>query len=186
MRRRIALLAAGLAALLLSACAPTANDALAPELSRARAAGLPMLVYAFGVPGQIQVGVQTAVPVYVQFVVTAGEPLKNVRFFLAGYSPRGIPVLGHMGTHLEVELLGRGPFSPRINYEVNSFHSRPAGFPGGDVACVELRGIEVTYANGRRREFGPRSLDPLLVAPLRRECGDTGPEVNSMIVGGPP
>lgn len=165
----------------LAACAPTAREALGPQLALARAAGQPVLIYAFGVPGQISVGAsKSAVPVYVQFVVTSPQSLKNVRFTLSGYSARGIAVRGHDGGHLKVLLLGPGPFEPENNYEVNSFHSRPAGFPGGDVACVELTAMEVTYADGRRATYSAARLDPLLVAALRGRCEDQGPQVNAL------
>jgi len=182
--RRAILLVAALAAL--AGCATTADKALRTQLDRARDAGAPVLIYALGVPGQIDTwGNVTAVPVYVQFVVTAERPIRRIRFVLAGYSPRGLPVRGRHGTHMRVELVGPGPFRPARNYEVNSFHSRPAGFPGGDVACVELTRMRITFADGTQTTYEPQGIETTLTPSLRHGCGDRGPQVNRLISGGP-
>lgn len=177
MMRVFAVLALALAA---TACAPTARQAFGPQLDRARADGVPLLVYALGVPGEIAVGnLGTAVPVYVQFVVTGKKPLAKVRFTLTGYTVRGIPVRAR-GLQSAIELTGPGVFNPDGNYEVNSFHARPAGFPGGDVACIELVRLEVFYADGARRIYDAKTLRPLMLPALRRGCTDQGPPVNYM------
>lgn len=165
-------------ALLATACAPTARQAFGPRINRARTEGIPLLVYALGVPGEIQTeGANTAVPVYVQFIVTSEEPLAKVRFTLAGYTVRGLPVRTH-GVQRAIELIGPGLFHPEGNYEVNSFHARPAGFPGGDVDCIKMVQMEVFYINGKRKVYDARALQRLLLPPLRKGCGDRGPPVD--------
>ncbi|MGH8224711.1 MAG: hypothetical protein ACRER1_00965 [Gammaproteobacteria bacterium] len=164
-----------------TACAPTARQAFGPRLDQARADGIPLLVYALGVPGEIAVGTgHTAVPVYVQFVVTSKRSLANVRFTLTGYTVRGIPVR-RRGLQRAIELLGPGVFNPDGNYEVNTFHTRPAGFPGGDVACVEIVRMEILYADGERKSYDAKALRALLLPSLRKGCGDQGPTVNYRI-----
>ncbi|MGH8426602.1 MAG: hypothetical protein ACRES7_01295 [Gammaproteobacteria bacterium] len=171
-------------ALATAACAPTAKQAFGPLLVRAQTQGLPVLVYAYGVPGQISVaGSNSAVPVYVQFVVTADKPIQRVQFTLVGYSTRGNLVRGQQGLGIAVVLIGPGPFDPTKNYEVNSFHSSPAGFPGGDVACVVLAKMEILYADGRKQNYEAEALNPLLLPALRKGCGDQGPPVNFMAGG---
>lgn len=165
-----------------SACSIYESSSLGPELARAKAAGAPILIYAIGVPGEIPVGEQrTAVPVYIQFLVTSEQPIKRIRFFFAAYSRRGHPVLNHQGQHLQMILIGPGQFAPGGNYEVNSFHSNPAGFPGGSVACVELRSMVLTYNDGQRQDFDRSSLVTTLVPPLRRDCRDKGPSVEALM-----
>lgn len=178
MIRWVGLLAA---ALTISACAPTAQQAFSGQLAHARARGTPFLIYAFGVPGEIQAaGDETAVPVYVQFVVTSPKPLAQVEFTLVGYSQRGKPIRRH-GKPMAVVLIGPGPFDPEGNYEVNSFHAQPAGFPGGDVACVELAGARITYRNGENVSFDVEQLRASLLPVLRKKgCTDRGPEVSNM------
>ncbi len=167
-------------ALVATACAPTARQAFGPRLDQARAEGIPLVVYALGVPGEIEVmGAKTAVPVYVQFVVTSERPLANVRFTLTGYTVRGLAVRSH-GLHQAIELIGPGVFNPDGNYEVNSFHARPAGFPGGDVACIEMVRLEILYADGERKSYDAKALRALLLPALRKGCGDQGPGVNFM------
>lgn len=168
-------------ALIVCGCAPSADQALHEDLTSARAKGVPFLIYAFGVPGEIQAtDTRTAVPVYVQFVVTSRKPLARVEFLLLGYSQRGIKVRRH-GKPMAVTLIGPGPFRPDGNYEVNSFHAQPAGFPGGDVACVELAGARVTYRNGENVWLGVDELRMSLLPVLRkRGCTDQGPVVSNM------
>ncbi|MGH8274966.1 MAG: hypothetical protein ACRES9_12085 [Gammaproteobacteria bacterium] len=179
MKEASCLLAALLVAVSLAACAPTAREAFGPRLDQARAEGLPLLIYAFGVPGEISLGpAGTAVPVYVQFVVTSDQPLKSVRFTLVGYTKRGLPVRTNDGRIKAVVMTGPGPFRPNGNYEINSFHASPAGFPGGDVGCIEPIRITVRYADGERRRYVAQALDTLLLPSLRGYCVDQGPPVN--------
>lgn len=168
-------------ALILCGCATSANRALHGELISARDKGAPFLIYAFGVPGEIQsTNTTTAVPVYVQFVVTSAKPLERVEFLLLAYSQRGTKVRRN-GRPMALTLIGPGPFNPDGNYEVNSFHARPAGFPGGDVACVELAGARVTYGDGENVWLGAGELRMSLLPVLRnRDCVDQGPNVSDM------
>lgn len=181
MRRCLALtkmLAILLFAVGIAACAPTAREMFGPQLDHARSQGSPLVIYAYGVPGPIAVGKRgAAVPVYVQFVVTSPQPLRHVQFLLVGHSTRGIPVRAPNGKIRAVVLNGPGPFSPGGNYEINSFRVRPAGFPGGDVACVELARVKLRYADGQKRVYDVRALQSLLLPPLRRQCPDQGPTV---------
>ncbi|MGH8162183.1 MAG: hypothetical protein ACRESR_08605 [Gammaproteobacteria bacterium] len=166
------------AALCLAACAPTARTFFGQRLDLARSQRLPLLIYALGVPGEIDVaGNKTAVPVYVQFIVTSQKPLHSVRFTLVGYTKRGIPVRNDDGEIKAVVMTGPGPFKPGGNYEVNSFHAIPAGFPGGDVGCIEPVQIVILYANGEEKTYNGQSLQALLMPPLRRYCEDHGPPV---------
>lgn len=184
MRKATVLVAA---CLVLGGCAPTAHRVLGPELARARADGAPVLIYALGVPGQIVTPKsRVAVPVYIQFVVTSRNPIDEISFRLTGYSPRGMPVLGRDGGHMSILLLGQGPFTPDGNYEVNSFHSSPAGFPGGNVACISLTLMEVTFVNGQRAVYGPTDLHTSMTPQLRKGCGDQGIQVDRMMGGGGP
>ena len=185
MRRDILLTASLFALAALAGCATTADRALGPQLSRARDLGAPVLIYALGVPGQIDTGANlTAVPVYIQFVVTSGRSIRRIRFVLVGYSPRGIPVRARNGAHMQMQLIGPGPFRPKGNYEVNSFHSRPAGFPGGDVACVELTHMRVTFADGKHETYSAGQINPTLTPSLRHGCNDQGPPVQRMVSDG--
>ncbi len=171
---------------ILTGCASTPEQSFGPALSRAHAAGLPLLVYALGVPGQILThDSHTAVPVYIQFVVTSHHPLKRVTFTLAGYTARGIAVRARDGKPVRMTLIGPGPFRPSGNYEVNSFHSRPAGFPGGAVACVELLDMAVTYVNGQNRHYAlhPDDANGPLLGRLSDRCADQGPTVSRMMGG---
>lgn len=162
-------------ALLLAACAPTASKSFGLFLSRANAQGVPLLIYAYGVPGEIAVSTgKGAVPVYVQFVVTANMPIRHIRFTLLGFTTRGDAVRNNNGLRWAVVMTGPGPFSPGRNYEVNSFHSTPAGFPGGNVACVKLTAMQIVYANGQSRSYHAGELTPLLLPPLRRGCHNQG------------
>jgi len=168
--------------LVFTGCSIYKTSALGPDLAKAKAAGAPILIYAIGVPGQIPVrGTQTAVPVYIQFLVAAKQPIQRIRFFFTAYSQRGHPVLNQQGQHLEMVLIGPGKFSPGGNYEVNSLHSTPAGFPGGDVACVELKSMVLTYSNGEKQNFTRQSLLNAILPPLRHHCRDKGPRVDSMM-----
>ncbi len=163
-------------------CSIYRTSSLDPDLAKAKAAGAPILIYAIGVPGQIPVsGNHTAVPVYIQFLVAAKQPIQRIRFFFTAYSQRGRPVLNQQGQHLEMVLIGPGKFSPGGNYEVNSFHSTPAGFPGGDVACVELKRIVLTYSNGEKQNFTRTSLLTTILPTLRHQCRDKGPRVYSLM-----
>lgn len=180
MRKALFLLAACLG---FAGCAPTARQALGPELARARAAGAPVLIYALGVPGQVETSSsQLAVPVYIQFVVTSRDPIGNIRFTFAAYSQRGNAVIAHDGNRMGLLLVGPGPFDPNHNYEVNTFHSTPAGFPGGSVACVSLQKMEITFVDGEHETYGPESLPPALMPPLRRGCDDQGIVVDDMLI----
>jgi len=165
-------------------CSIYKASSLGADFANAKAAGAPILIYAIGVPGQIPVSWnQTAVPVYIQFLVTANQPIKRIRFFFTAYSQRGRPVLNGRGEHLEMVLTGPGQFTPGGNYEVNSFHSTPAGFPGGEVACVELRRMTLTYNDGRRKSFNHSLLVSTIAPPLRHRCMDKGPKVESLMAG---
>lgn len=136
-----------------------------------------MVIYAYGVPGEIAVGRErTAVPVYVQFVVTSPQALKRVQFLLVGYSQRGHPVR-KAGKIRAIRLKSIASFQPGRSYEVNSFHVRPAGFPGGMVACVQMVRISLSYTDGRRETFDVDALQPLLLPALRGRCPDSGPAV---------
>ena len=177
MKNWVRVLATG-AILLFSGCAIYRPSALDRAVASAKARGSPILIYAVGVPGQIEVPEdRTAVPVYIQFLVTGKQPIRRIRFLFTAYSQRGNPVLTKRGQILALSLTGPGRFNPAGNYEVNSFHSTPAGFPGGSVACVELKGVTLTYTNGEKREFGPRAIPRIMMAPLRRKCQDEGPQV---------
>jgi len=173
MRKLAPLLAMTLA---LSGCYLSVDTALGPNLDRARVENAPVLIYAIGVPGEISVpgSTHSAVPVYVQFFVTGKRPIERIRFALLAYSRRGDPVLDHNGYQLQMILIGPGTFDPNRLYEVNSFESRPAGFPGGEVACVELRRMTVIYANGNEKAYTPPHLDIALTPQLRRGCTDKG------------
>ncbi|MGH8127047.1 MAG: hypothetical protein ACRETC_01590 [Gammaproteobacteria bacterium] len=166
-----------------SGCHLSVNTALGPNVARARAQNAPVLIYAIGVPGQISVpgSTQTAAPVFVQFLVTGKRPIKQIRFALRAYSQRGQPVRNRNGSQLQMILIGPGVFNPDKLYEVNSFNSRPAGFPGGSVACVELRQMIVTYTAGDSRSFTLPRLDSVLTPQLRGGCGDRGPSVNDLL-----
>ncbi len=165
-----------------SGCSIYKSSSLGPDLAKAKAAGAPILIYAIGVPGQIPVsGNRTAVPVYIQFLVASEQPIERIRFFFTAYSQRGRPVLNQRGQHLEMVLISPGKFSPGGNYEVNSFHSTPAGFPGGSVACVELRSMILTYSDGKKQHFTRSSLLTAILPPLRRHCTDKGPRVESLM-----
>ncbi len=130
MRRTLIAATLIIASLRLTACAPSAHEMFGRQLDQAREQRLPLLIYAFGVPGEIAAGNnKTAVPVYVQFVVTGGRPLSSVRFTLAGYTWRGYPVRSDDGRIKAVVMTGPGPFLPGDNYEVNSFHTTPADSP---------------------------------------------------------
>ena len=178
MKNTVTLLATG-AILLCSGCAMYRSSALAPAIASAKARGSPILIYAMGVPGQIETRqTRTAVPVYIQFLVTGRRPIQRIRFLFAAYSQRGNPVLTGRGQILEMLLMGPGNFNPAGNYEVNSFHSRPAGFPGGSVACVELKNVTLTYVNGEKRDFGPRAVSAIMMPSLRHGCRDQGPRIN--------
>lgn len=164
--------------LLCSGCAMYRPSGLGPAVASARARGSPILIYALGVPGQIEVrNNRTAVPVYIQFLVTGRQPIRRIRFLFAAYSQRGNPVLTGQGQRLEMSLTGPGKFNPAGNYEVNSFHSTPAGFPGGSVACVELKDVTLTFDDGRKQDFGPRTVSGIMMASLRHRCLDKGPRV---------
>jgi hypothetical protein len=168
-------LAAGILLFGLAGCAPSAREAFGDRLDQAQAAGVPLVVYAFGVPGEMAVGSdKTAVPVYVQFVVTSKIPLKSVRFTLVGYTTRGNPVRTNDGKIEAVVMTGPGPFDFGGNYEVNSFDARPAGFPGGEVGCIEPLQVVIRYANGEHKNYGPQALDALLLPGLRKRCNDQG------------
>ncbi len=135
-----------------------------------------MIIYAYGVPGEIAVGRgHTAVPVYVQFVVTGGQTLQRVRFLLVGYSKRGHPVRQSNGKIMAIRLNSTASFKAGDNYEVNSFHARPAGFPGGMVACVQLIGVSLLFVDGKSRTFDVGELQALLLPALRGRCPDLGP-----------
>jgi hypothetical protein len=168
-------------AVALCACAPSARQVFGDHLEKARAAGLPLVIYAFGVPGEIRVGVyKTAVPVYVQFVVTSAVPLQSVRFVFTGYSKRGTAVRANNGKIEAIAMISSGPFRPGGNYEVNSFHARPAGFPGGSVGCIEPVRVTIRYAGGKNKTFVPPALAALLLPDLRAHCEDQGPPVYRM------
>lgn len=172
------LIIAGLATLA-AACAPTARQSFGPLLVQAKDAGVPVLVYAYGVPGRIAVaGNKSAVPVYIQFVVTGERPIQSIRFTLLGYTPRGVAVRSRGGLRTAVILIGPGPFDPEKNYEVNTFHTDPAGFPGDSVACVELASMQIEFADGQTRDYDADGLESLLLPSLRHGCGDQGPPVN--------
>ncbi len=173
------------AALGLGGCTLPVNTAIGTNIARARADGAPILVYAMGVPGQIAVsGTHTAVPVFIQFYVTGDRTIKQIRFSFSAYSPRGDPVRNDYGNQLHMTLIGPGDFDPGQLYEVNTFHSQPAGFPGGSVACVQLVHMTLTYADGQLEHFEQTALAKTLVPQLRRRCKDNGPRVNSMMMGG--
>lgn len=171
-------------AMTLGACTLTAQRAWGPDLARARAKGTPLLIYALGVPGEIETtDYKTAVPVYVQFIVTGNEAFKRVTFMLSAYSQRGIRI-SQNGVPVDLRLIAEGTFDPAGNYEVNSFHSDPAGFPGGDVACIRLAGIQIVYPDGRRQFIGTQQLNTALLPPLRGRCIDRGPVVERVTGGG--
>lgn len=169
--------------LVISGCHLSVNTALGPNVARARARNAPVLIYAIGVPGEISVpgSNRTAVPVYVQFLVTGKRPIKRIRFALRAYSQRGYPVRNRSGSQLQMILIGPGVFDPNKLYEVNSFNSRPAGFPGGSVACVELRQITIIYTAGDHKSFTLPRLDNVLTPQLRHGCGDRGPSVDNLL-----
>ncbi len=168
----------------LGGCYLSVGDALGPHVGRARAEKAPILIYAMGVPGEISVpgSVDTAVPVYVQFLVTDKRPIQQLRFSLLAYSRRGDPVRDHRGDQLQMILIGPGTFDPNKLYEVNSFNSRPAGFPGGIVDCVELRNLTVTYANGEKKTYSRPQLNIALMPQIRRGCIDKGFAVDSRYI----
>ncbi|MDN5864247.1 MAG: hypothetical protein L0I62_03385 [Gammaproteobacteria bacterium] len=167
---------------LMAACAPTAREAFGPRLDQARSEGLPMVIYAYGVPGAVAVGATgSAVPVYIQFVVTSSKPLERLQFLFIGNTTRGMPVRAVDGRIQAVLLKGPGPFAPGRNYEVNSFRVRPAGFPGRDVACVELVKVKLLYADGERKAFVNDALQQLLLPPLRGPCTDQGIQVYTLV-----
>ena len=170
----------------LGGCALSVNTALGPAVAHARAQHAPILIYAMGVPGQVLVphSNRTAVPVYVQFLVTSDQPIARIRFMLLAYSQRGHPVRNQFGSRLAMILTGPGVFEPGKLYEVNSFHSQIRGFPGGSVACVELRRMTIIYVNGASREITVPHLDITLIPPLRHRCIDLGPSVDDMFTGG--
>lgn len=166
---------------LLAACAPTPREAFGTSLDRAQAQGQPLLIYTYGVPGVVAVGTTGAVvPVYMQFVVTGGRPLKHVQFVLVGHGARGIPIRSRNGQIEAVVLNGPGLFKAGQNYEVNSYSARPVGFPGGAVACVDLVRVKVVYANGERKTYTGLALQKLLLPSLRRNCPDMGVQVNRL------
>lgn len=168
---------------LLGACTLSAKHALGPNLAHARASGAPLLIYALGVPGEIQTRAdRIRVPVYVQFVVTGSEKLSRVEFTLTGYTVRGLPIRKH-GRRVAIQLIGPGPFLPNRIYEVNSFHSRPAGFPGSAVACVALFEAQITYPGGERKTLSSKGLRDSLVPALRKGCSDRGPTVDGVFSG---
>ncbi|MGA7966203.1 MAG: hypothetical protein WCB49_09995 [Gammaproteobacteria bacterium] len=179
--KKVALLPA--VALVLGGCYLSVNTALGPEVARARAQKAPVLIYAIGVPGQISIpgSAYTAVPVYVQFLVTGKRPIKQISFALRAYSQRGLAIRNRSGSQLQMILIGPGVFNPDKLYEVNSFNSRPAGFPDGSVACVELRQMTITYTAGDRKSFTLPRLDAVLTPQLRHGCGDSGPSVNNLL-----
>lgn len=74
-------------------------------------------------------------------------------------------------------LEGPGPFVVNGNYEVNSFHSIPAGFSGGEVYCVTLTRMEVVYSKRRPVTYAGKQLQSSLASPLRGGCKDQGPVV---------
>src|SRR5690625_2413679 len=138
---------------LCAACALSAREAFGPRLDQAAARGVPILVYTYGVPGEIAVGKgRTAVPVYIQFVVTGERSLRRVQFLFVGYSRRGHPVRQSNGKIRALSLKSTANFEPDRNYEVNSFHARPAGFPGGNVACIKLVRVKLFYAEATSRD----------------------------------
>lgn len=169
-----------LVSLALGGCYLSVDTALGPNVARARAEKAPVLIYAMGVPGEISVpgSSRSAVPVYVQFLVTDNRPIERIRFSLLAYSQRGDPVLDHQGNQMQMILIGPGTFDPDRLYEVNSFNSRPVGFPGGTVACVELHHMTVTYADGDKQSYAPPRLSSTLTPQLRRGCVDKGFVVN--------
>ena len=179
--KKIALLP--VVALALGGCYLSVNTALGPAVARARAQKAPVLIYAIGVPGQISVprSSYTAVPVFVQFLVTGKRPIKQISFALRAYSQRGFPVRSRNGSQLQMILIGPGVFNPDKLYEVNSFNSQPAGFPGGSVACVELRQMTITYTGGDRKNFTLPGLDAVLTPQLRHGCSDQGVAVQDML-----
>jgi hypothetical protein len=166
----------------LGGCYLSVNTALGPSVARARAQHAPVLIYALGVPGQIAVPgvIGSAVPVYVQFLVTGTRPIARIRFVLRAYSQRGDAVHDRQGNQLQMILIGPGIFDPDKLYEVNSFHSRPAGFPGGGVACVELSRMTIIYANGDREKFILPRLKVTLMPQLQHECPDHGPAISDL------
>jgi len=167
----------------LGGCYLSVNAALGPNVARARARHAPILIYALGVPGQIVVPgiIGSAVPVYIQFLVTGTRPIARIRFLLHAYSQRGDAILDHKGNPLQMVLIGPGIFHPNRLYEVNSFHSRPAGFPGGGVACVELSRMTIIYADGDSEKFTMPHLGVALTPQLQRVCPDRGPIVSDLL-----
>ncbi len=167
----------------LGGCYLSVSAALGPNVAHARARHAPVLIYALGVPGQIAVPgiIGSAVPVYVQFLVTGTRPIARIRFALRAYSQRGYAVRDRQGNQLQMILIGPGIFDPNQLYEVNSFHSRPAGFPGGRVACVELSRITIIYADGDSEKFTMPHLDIALTPQLRHGCLDRGPLINDLL-----
>lgn len=165
-----------LASLALGGCYLSVNTALGPNVARARAKNAPVLIYAMGVPGEISVPgkARGAVPVFVQFLVTDKQPIEQISFALLAYSQRGNPVRDRKGKQLQMILTGPGTFDPDKLYEVNSFHSSPAGFPGSDVACVELRQMTVTYADGIQKNYTQPDLNVAIMPQLRHGCDDLG------------
>lgn len=183
MNRVLAVLS--IAALGLDGCTLPVNTAIGSNIAKARAEGVPILVYAMGVPGQIAVGgTHTAVPVFIQFYVTGKRTIRQIRFSFSAFSPRGDPVRNDYGNQLRMTLIGPGDFDPGMLYEVNSFNSQPAGFPGGSVACVQLERMTLTYADGQLEHFTRMALAKTLVPQLRGKCTDRGPKVNSLMMGG--
>lgn len=151
-----------------------------PQIAHAKSTGDPILVYAVGVPGTVLNGVnKLAVPVYIQFIVTAPKPLKHLQFTLTGFNVRGLPVRVNDGQQQTLVLGVSGPFDPGKNYEVNTFHVEPRGFPGTDVTCVEIQRIKIRYWNGQTRLFSTHHLRKTLLPALRGHCGDQGPRVDS-------
>lgn len=181
--KKMMALALPVVALAFAGCHLSVNTALGQNVARARAQNAPVLIYAMGVPGQISVpeSNRTAVPVYVQFLVTGKRPIKRISFALRAYSQRGNPVRNRSGSQLQMILIGPGVFNPNKLYEVNSFNSSPAGFPGGSVACVELKQMTITYAAGDRKSFTLPRLNTVLTPQLRHGCGDLGPSVNYLL-----
>lgn len=148
-------------------------------LVRARARGLPVVIYRLDVPGVHPThGGRVVSPVDVDLLVTATHAFERLRLTLEGYDGLGLPVIHRPGHPLALVLTLQGPFEPGENYEATS---APEGFPGAGVSCVELREVEIWSRTGLRHDFVARRLNDLLAPGVVRRCPDRGPTI--MIYG---
>lgn len=108
-----------------------------------------------------------AVGVKAQLYNSSGKPYRYVDLLVVGYNTGGRVVAPFAGDKELVRLRFKGPLKSRQRSDATRWAQV---WYDKAVACVEIRRIDITYADGRRKRLGRRDAPRALPEIGRKSC----------------